>query len=160
MINAYWTNVPLDLPIPSRRNRSICTYLAEESLGDGLLLWTDVARRWWLQPLIDQWNYAQSPQDDHRSLFVCYHDLVNGPPLLESTMQRILDHFFPGGHDFRAPKRLKKDAGGHATSKNRTELYLELERIDKTFFSGQIAGLYAQFPCPQEHNMTTRNIHR
>ena len=154
IINAYWTTVPIDLPIAARRNRSICTYLAEESVGDGLLLWTNVALRWWLQPLVDQWNYAQSPHDNHRTLCVCYHDLVKGPPMLEPTMQRILDHFFPGGHDFRAPKRLKKGAGGHATNKSRTELYLELERIDQGMFPGQSASLYPRFPCPSERHIT------
>jgi hypothetical protein len=151
MINTYWANVPEDLPISPRKNRSICSYLAEVSLAEGLLLWTDVSFRWWLDPLVQQWKYAQTKDDEGRTLFVCYQDLVMGSSKIQSTMQSILDHFFPGGHDFRAPKHLIKDAGDHATNGTRSDILKELVGIDETHYNGRIGKMFLAFGCPPEH---------
>lgn len=143
-INNYWGKLDFD-KAPAKNDRSICQYLVQESTYDGLLMYTQMSLVWF-QDILASHRYSRSWADGKRTLFVCFEDL-------EKSQKKILDHFFPGGHQFKVREQPEKDeayGGGHATSRNaklRRELKELLISIDERFNQGLIADMNRELGC-------------
>jgi len=142
-------------PDPPRRNRSLCAYLQEESVRDGMRVYIDVAFGRWYQGLVDNWEIAQTLQDKNRTLFVCYEKLTDRETYVKTASQ-ILDWLFPsyatnGASDWDIDEPEEEEyRGKHSTSHDvirRKKLKSVVELVDRSDFGGRIANLNKLFGC-------------
>lgn len=151
---------------PPRGNRSLCTYLAEESDEIGMRAYVDyIFHSQWI-PTFTIWALSKElPVFQNRTLTVCYADLSSTEEgQISRTVQRMFDFYFPGSSDeFRATVRdsaNKMDAakssknqtyqGTHSTSHD-PALHEHLEKlirqIDHKYYNGDIQWLNSVLPC-------------
>ena len=158
------------IPYPPRHNRSICTYLNEESQEDGMKALMDIALSKWYKGVVPYWNLVQerSQRDSQQhSLFICYEDLVD-PFQQERVFHQILDWMFPTGEarNVSMSTDIKKSleqqqqnqtfySGGHATAHN-PELRLKLRKLvehyGRELFNDTVAASNAIFGCGLNNN--------
>jgi hypothetical protein len=166
----YWDNVADSisrLGLPPRQNRTLCHYLQQESLGDGLLLYAEIAVQTWYRNLYRNFQYARTTRDDrNRTLFVCYSDFASRNRTVHAEMVKsVVDFLFPTGHNFTLlepseAERLSakvQPAGGHATSKDPAVIIpalRQMARIDQTYYNGSIGFMANHMGCPSQHRWT------
>lgn len=143
-----------------RLNRTLCQYLAEESEQDGVRATVDLALSSWYAGLVPHKELVEQLETSSNShtLFVCFHELSN-PETQESTIQRILDWFYPGGHDFTVsvPRHSSSEAigykGGHSTIANasdRMRLNALVQQYDRDLFHGMGDKATKLFGCENQ----------
>jgi hypothetical protein len=157
-MEGYWQAVLPSIPIlhlPERNNRSLCLYLKEESLHDGLLLYTEIAVRMWYQNLHRNFLYSRSPADRNRTMFVCYNDFANrNLTVHRRTVYRMLDFFFPAGHRYQPSWNKTSGGGSHSTGKSSAMLrrvQRQMMEIDRDYYNGSIGRMADEIGCPTEH---------
>jgi len=136
---------------PPRRNRTVCEYLQDESVEDGMRVYIDVAFGQWYGKLVKNWELANKAEDRNRTLFLCYEDLVN-PRMQSRTMRQVYDWLFPGGQNRLRKRRRLEYAGGHATSHDaelRSDLKEVIKKLDATIFGNIVASMDETFGCGQ-----------
>lgn len=150
------------IPYPSRTNRTICSYLVDESEGDGMRVLMDIALSKWYKGVVPYWKLVHERNETlPRSLFVCYEDLVD-PFQQEQVFHQALDWMFPAGEakDVSMPVNMKRTldeqkrhtiySGGHSTEndpKQRARLRALVERFDHELFNNTVATSDAIFGC-------------
>lgn len=68
------------IPFPDAKNRSLCTYLNEESEQDGMRVLIDFALSQWYRGVASYWSMVQNrfqQEGINRVLFICYEDLTD-----------------------------------------------------------------------------------
>jgi len=172
--NKFWDTQHLTfhdkygIPYPPRHNRSLCTYLQEESEEDGIKVIIDVALSRWYKGVVSYYEKVQLDLDrddeiiDH-SLFLCYEDLVD-PYQQEAIFYEILNFLFPGQNMSAVssmPAKMKHlllqqqqnhsvYEGGHASAHDpelRSRLRAMVEQYDRDLFQSTIATSNAIFGC-------------
>ena len=147
---AWKTHIP---SIPHRNNRSICTYLKEESLQDGMTAYMDMALFKWYSGILDYWNQVHAMNESaNRTMFICFEDLSD-PLQQEGLFYEIMDWLYPGGHSFQIP--IEENAhriysGGHSTSHDatlRSNLTLLVRRLDAQVFNQSLFQFQQIFEC-------------
>ena len=136
---------------PPRRNRTVCEYLQDESVEDGMRVYIDVAFGQWYSRLVKNWQLANSAEDRNRTLFLCYEDLVN-PRMQSKTMRQLYKWLFPGGQNSLRKWRRLEYVGGHATSHDaelRSDLKEVIKKLDATIFDNIIASMDEELGCGQ-----------
>jgi len=170
--NKYWDtqqltfHQKLEIPHPPpRNNRSLCSYLEEETEEDGIKVIMDVALSRWYKGVVPYYEktLAKLQRDQqHQSLFLCYEDLVD-PFQQEEVFHDILQHMFPGRNtsNVAMPGKMKASlikqqqndsvySGGHASAhdpKLRARLRKLVERYDDQLFNNTIASSNTIFGC-------------
>jgi len=152
------------IPYPPRHNRSLCTYLQQESEQDGIRIIIDLALSRWYKGIVAYHEKAtQNNKYEQRSLFLCYEDLVD-PFHQEQVFYRILDFMFPGANTNATsamPAKMKHSlqqqqqdntlyAGGHASAHDpqvRTRLRAMVDQYDRELFNDTIATSNTIFGC-------------
>ena len=154
------------VPFPPRNNRSLCSYLQEETEEVGIQVLMDVALSQWYKGIVPYYNKVQEHlqlDPRPRSLFLCYEDLVD-PFQQEAVFYQILDWMFPGENvsvsanmpaDMKAllvqqQKHHGLYSGGHASThdvKLRARLRGLVERYDRKLFNNTVAASNAIFGC-------------
>lgn len=102
----------------------------------------------WFKDLLKSYRYSLTNSDKHRTMFVCFGQL-------EASQDKILNHFFPGGHNFDATSKLTQQVdssygGGHSTNHNailRDELKQMLIEIDQTMNDGVLGKMNIELGC-------------
>jgi len=144
------------IDLPRANNRSLCSYLAEESVEHGMLAYMDVAFNRWYQPLVDNWKLVREKVPMNHTMFVCYEQLSHPKYQLE-TMGLILGWLFPSGHnvDVREIALGTTYNGAHSTSHDetlRSTLKDVIKTLDVRYFGGQVEFLNDQFGCGKSQN--------
>ncbi|GKZ00931.1 hypothetical protein MPSEU_001044600 [Mayamaea pseudoterrestris] len=148
-IDHFWHDLDFEAA-PPRNDRNLCRYLVEESTYAGLAMYTQMSMIWF-RDLVSSHRYSAKHEDAKRTLFVCFGDL-------EASQPKILDHFFPGGHEFKLelpPAIVSSDiyGGGHSTSRNaslRGELRDLLVAIDNRQYSGALRKMNQELGCADD----------
>lgn len=153
--NDPWDKEVSMRPNPPRRGRSICQYLDEENEEVGMRTYMDWALTRWYVGIVP---YAQAAmarnQEQERTLFVCYEDLVD-PQQQEGLYYQLTKFLFPSGIDLPMPVEPPESeySGGHATEKDpilRARLSALAERLDADVFHGKVAAANALFGCGKD----------
>ena len=143
-VDSFWQKLDF-ANVPPRKDRSLCQYLVEESTFDGLSAYARMAMIWF-RDLVSSHRYGTTRADADRTLFVCFSEL-------EKSQIAIMDHFFPGGHEFTRVDRLPPAdvyEGGHSTSRNdelRRELKDLLIAIDDMFNLRELQKMNEELGC-------------
>ena len=135
--------MPMD---PPHKQRSLCLYLADTSMKNGLKVYID-----WVFSVyynaIDEWD-----GDRDKTLHVCFEDLTNQNRDLDA-LQKMQDFFFPAKdvpkYDGWRPGA-EVYAGGHATSSDpslRNEIKRTVLELDASVFKGKLAAFQKRYPC-------------
>lgn len=148
--------------VPPRNNRSICSYLSDESEEDGIRVMTEIALSKWYKGVVPYWNLVQEVDHGNKSLFVCYEDLVD-PYRQEGMFHKILDWLFPAGEarDASLPASMRASleeqqhnstvySGRHATENDpelRARLRDIVKRYDRELFDHTVASSDTIFGC-------------
>ena len=148
--------------VPPRNNRSICSYLSDESEEDGIRVVMEIALSKWYKGVVPYWNLVQELDAGNKSLFVCFEDLVD-PYRQEGVFHKILDWIFPAGEarDASLPASMKASleeqrhnstvySGRHATENNpelRARLRDMVKRYDRELFNYTVASSDTIFGC-------------
>jgi len=153
-------------------NRSLCQYLADESVNAGMKAYIG-----WVFPvkyreLFTRWammfsTWSKYPSLSHQALLrnktlvVCYEDLTSPSKDLE-TLQRMFRFWFgDNNHHPYAGLLAEKDIwrsspgqteyrGAHSSARDpqlRKNLKEVIQKLDADFFDGEIAWLHSVFPC-------------
>lgn len=150
----------LSFPLsPPGLNRTLCSYLAQESESDGIRAVVDLALSAWYSGLVPHYELVEQMEmnDNRHTLFVCFEELSN-TATQQATIQRITDWLYPGGHSFSQPPRIAKQAstsykGGHSTSVDATvrkRLYDLVRRHDMELFNGMGTKASNMFGCDKK----------
>ena len=150
-----------DIAYPPRNNRSLCSYLQQESQEDGIKVIIDIALSWWYKGVIPYYRQAQE-QLERKSLFLCFEHLVN-PLDQEEVFHHMLQHFFPGQNtsSMDMPPKMKQlllqqqqnhsvYQGAHASTHDaqlRAKLRDFVVRYDQELFNNTVAASNAVFNC-------------
>lgn len=142
-VDNFWQKLDFD-NVPPRNDRNLCRYLVEESTFDGLTVYARMSMIWF-RDLLSSHRYSKTRVDADRTLFVCFSEL-------EKSQTAIMDHFFPGGHEFTVDGQPALDVyeGGHSTSRNdnlRRELKDLLVTLDESFNSGKLDKMNEELGC-------------
>ncbi len=148
--------------VPPRNNRSICSYLSDESEEDGIRVVMEIALSKWYKGVVPYWNLVQGVDDGNKSLFICYEDLVD-PYRQEEIFHKILEWIFPAGEarDASLPVSMRASleeqkhnstvySGRHATENDpelRTRLRDMVKSYDRRLFNNTVASSDAIFGC-------------
>lgn len=110
-------------PTPPRNNRTLCQYLADESMEDGMRVYMGVANSLWYARILPYLDKAQQRQihthngshvpGNNHTLFVCLEEASN-PQQEEAVFDRVVDWLYPGGHNLTFPESVS-GASGHET---------------------------------------------
>jgi len=96
-----------EYPYPDGNGRSICRYLADESVEDGLRVYVDVALNKWYADVMPYYHRSQELLETERqflgvqepqqpkTLFVCFEDASN-PDTEGATFDKMMDFLYPG----------------------------------------------------------------
>jgi hypothetical protein len=94
--------------IPSRSNRSFCTYLQEESEENGIKMIIDFGLSRWYKGVVPYYNKVMKQQqqqqrlddsvENNKTLFLCFEDLVD-PFQQEDLFYNIMTFLFPGNNN-------------------------------------------------------------
>jgi len=156
---------PID---PPHNNRSLCVYLANETMVDGLKIYIDWVFNVYYDA-IDEWmtegkNNSNNSGSDGTAkatnrLHVCFDDITSPEHDLD-VLDEIKDHFFPMGDvpnytGKRTAGVTKKGVteaytGGHSTSHDptlRAEIRKITEELDRKVFGGELAAFQKRYPC-------------
>lgn len=150
--NRWWETIRTVMPFPVRRKRSLCRYLAEESVEHGLHLYAHMSLFFWFKHLVLQHSYSRTPDDANRTFFLCFGELSSGESQ-QSAVSRIINHLWPGAHNFRFQSiPLMKNYNGSHSTKDFSENYKaalrrHVAKIDEKYYSGEIAALNSLFGC-------------
>lgn len=152
MLFRNWeTFISFDEPYPPANNRSICTYLANESEQDGMRVYIDVALSKYYAKLLPYWNEVQHriARGVDKTLFVCLEN-VQDPAKQRLEFQTMVNWLYPGGHRFRLSAKPKAYTGAHATSHDdtiRRRLVALAQQMDHTIFKNSLMAIQEAFQC-------------
>lgn len=145
-------------PDPPRRNRTICDYIRQESEADGMRAYMLWCLGWWYKGIIPYYEHVkglrqQDPQEPLRSIFVCFEDLTD-PSQQEDLFYKIMDWFFPGGHNLKMPHEAMKEEyhGPHASNPDpevRQRLRSLVQQLDRDDFNSTYTYMQSLFRCGQ-----------
>jgi len=152
----YWQLHVPNMPPP--KNRSICTYVKEESLEHGMHAYIDVALHKCYSGIFEYWNQVQEDQREtgiNRTMLVCFEALLD-PTQQKMLFYDIMDWLFPGGHEYKMPvKHPHHYSGGHSTShdaKLRRNLTSLVKRLDAQVFNHSLSEIQALFECGSDND--------
>jgi hypothetical protein len=145
-IDGFWRKLDFQ-SAPTRKGRSLCQYLVDESANDGLTMYAQLSLVWFTDMVLSH-RYSASKADANRTLFVCFEEL-------ESSQVSIVNHFFPGGHSFECVVNESHHdnaayGGGHSTSHNaglRDELKRLLVKIDDRIYRNVLRKMNDELGC-------------
>jgi len=154
----YWISQLSFTPSPSYCGRSLCKYLAEESLLAGMHVYIDYVFRYWYRDPLARWAVSQQyqPEGSLRARVVCFEDVMSHR---EATIQGVVDFLFShqGGNKEPTLKQSSKGSsstyhGGHTTAQSHDpllhdELVRIIQQVDETYYNGDIAWLNQIWPC-------------
>ena len=86
-----------NMSFPPRHNRSLCTYLAQESESVGMAIVMDLALSRWYKGIV-KYHQMASASAPNKTLFLCFEDLVD-PFQQEPIYYQILNFLFPTNDD-------------------------------------------------------------
>jgi len=151
-----WESKLSQTPRKPPRNRTLCAFLAEESEQDGVSVVVDLALSAWYAGLVPHKKLVEQVEtnDNRHTLFVCFEELSN-PTTQRTTLQKIMNWLYPGGHDFSMPLEAKQASykGGHSTTSDaavRKRLYGLVKRYDEELFNGIGATASSMFGCDKK----------
>ena len=148
----WWETIRTAMPFPIRKKRSLCQYLVDETEENGLHLYTHMSLHFWFRHIAAQYAYSQSVDDGNRTMFLCF-DRLESNDTRGDSVQRMVAHLWPGGHNFRSSSSLSNGnyAGGHSTKDvardYKTGLRDTAARLDLQFYAGEIASINSMFDC-------------
>jgi hypothetical protein len=147
-----WQNIlAATPPVVPRNGRSICKYLAEESEQDGLRAFIEFSLVYYWKLHLQFYKQAFLPGSEWygRFGFACYEGFADSGTQ-RVAMGRMMDFLYPGGYILPAIVNEPKEAGGHATSKDkimRARLRHIIQELDDEVFNGTIALHQSSFGC-------------
>jgi hypothetical protein len=149
----WWDTIRTTTPFPVRNKRSLCQYLVDESEEDGLHLYTHMSLHFWFKFMAAQYAFSQSMDDENRTMFLCFDQLSSLDTQMVS-LQRMVDHLWPGVHNFRFPENIASNAtytGAHSTSDiaddYKSKLREKVAKLDELYFDREVATINALFHC-------------
>ena len=164
------------IPYPNHKNRSLCTYLSEESEQDGIRAIIDFALFRWYNGVVSYWKKAQArfhKDGIERVLFVCYEDLTD-PYQQEEMFQRILQWLYPDQdmNNVSMPVDVQEllheqkthhsiYSGGHASDHDpllRERLRTLVKNTDREYFNSTLALSNEIFECGGVEQRDCHNV--
>lgn len=139
---------------PKTKHQSLCDYLRDNNVEDGMRVYIDAAFGRWYHGLEKNYELSQFPKDKNRTFFLCYERLANPQTKVDST-NKILNWLYPNkdGKTWNDPGPESQNEvynGDHSTSHDtalREELKSVVRKLDQLDFGGRIANLNDQFGC-------------
>jgi hypothetical protein len=133
---------------PPGLNRSICEYLVDESLTNGLQVYMEWALNFHYKGLLDTWKEFVM-DDETRVTYFCYENLLPSNPESDENFAELTRFLFPGGYSFPTPTTPTL-MRAHTTTKNstiRNHIRRLAKDLDSRLFHDAYHELQATFGC-------------
>jgi hypothetical protein len=141
---------------PPSRNRSVCSYLAEESEEVGLRAYMDFSVSDLYAGIVPHRELAERLEKEKgstRTLFLCFGDLEDRDAF-SSAHRRAMEWLYPGRPYEQVKKGFAGNTNGHGTTRDsgvRDRLLALVSRFDREHFGGIGQRATEMLGCERSH---------